>query len=127
MIKRIVIIDDSLFLIKQLTAFFEAVMGYQVVAAGADGTQALELYRKHKPDLMTLDITMPNKDGVEALAEILAADPNARVMIISAVRGPEMTRCLALGARGYMAKPLLFSDDQFVREFRESLEDIFGP
>src|SRR4051812_33705405 len=67
MSKRIVIIDDSIFLIKQLTAFFEVTMGYKVVATGCDGSHALPLYTAHKPDLITLDITMPHKDGVEAL------------------------------------------------------------
>ncbi len=125
MSKRIVIIDDSIFLIKQLTAFFEAVMGYKVVATGCDGFQALPLYAEHKPDLITLDITMPHKDGVAALTEIMAAHPQARVMMISAVRGPEMTKCLKIGARAYMEKPLLFNDDQFVSEFKASLGEVF--
>lgn len=125
--KRIVIIDDSIFLIKQLTAFFEVAMGYQVVATGSDGNAAVDLYRKHKPDLITLDITMPNKDGMEALAEILEEHPGANVMMISAIRGQEMTRCIKLGAKAYMEKPLLFNDEQFVRDFKASLAEVFEP
>lgn len=125
MSKRIVIIDDSIFLIKQLTAFFEVAMGYKVVATGSDGSHALPLYTAHKPDLITLDITMPHKDGVEALTEIMAEHPEARVMMISAIRGPEMTKCLKIGARAYMEKPLLFNDDQFVRDFKASLGEVF--
>ena len=125
MSKRIVIVDDSIFLIKQLTAFLEVAMGYTVVAAGNDGNQAVDLYRKHKPDLITLDISMPIKDGVEALAEIMEANPEANVMMISAIRGPEMTKCIKTGARAYMEKPLLFNDDQFVRDFKASLAEVF--
>ena len=125
MSKRIVIVDDSIFLIKQLTAFFEVAMGYQVVATGSDGNTAVELYRKHKPDLITLDITMPNKDGMEALGEILEEFPDASAMMISAIRGQEMTKCIKMGAKAYMEKPLLFNDEQFVRDFKASLAEVF--
>jgi two-component system, chemotaxis family, chemotaxis protein CheY len=123
--KRIVIVDDSLFLIQQLTAFMEEVMGYTVVGRGSDGNQAVALYREHKPDLITLDITMPNKDGMEALEEILAEFPDANAMMISAIRGQEMTKCIKMGAKAYMEKPLLFHDDQFVRDFKASLAEVF--
>ena len=125
MSKRIVIVDDSIFLIKQLTAFMEVAMGYQVVGTGADGNQAVALYRQHKPDLITLDITMPNKDGMEALAEIMEEFPDANVMMISAIRGQEMTKCIKIGAKAYMEKPLLFNDEQFVRDFKASLAEVF--
>ncbi len=125
MSKRIVIVDDSLFLIKQLTAFMEVAMGFTVVGTGSDGNQAVALYRQHKPDLITLDITMPNKDGMEALAEILEEFPDANIMMISAIRGQEMTKCIKTGARAYMEKPLLFNDDQFVRDFKASLAEVF--
>ena len=123
--KRIVIVDDSLFLIQQLTAFMEEVMGYTVVGRGSDGNQAVAQYREHKPDLITLDITMPNKDGMEALEEILGEFPDANVMMISAIRGQEMTKCIKLGAKAYMEKPLMFGDDQFVGEFKASLAEVF--
>jgi two-component system chemotaxis response regulator CheY len=125
MSKRIVIIDDSIFLIKQLTAFFEVAMGYQVVATGSDGNAAVNLYRAHRPDLITLDITMPGKDGMEALGEILEEFPEANVMMISAIRGQEMTKCIKTGAKAYMEKPLLFNDEQFVRDFKASLAEVF--
>jgi two-component system chemotaxis response regulator CheY len=125
MSKRIVIVDDSIFLIKQLTAFFEAAMGYTVVGAGSDGNQAVALYRQHKPDLITLDITMPNKDGMEALAEIMEEFPEANVMMISAIRGQEMIKCIKIGAKAYMEKPLLFNDEQFVSDFKVSLAEVF--
>jgi two-component system, chemotaxis family, chemotaxis protein CheY len=123
MSKRIVIVDDSVFLIKQLRDFFEASMGYSVVGTGFDGNQAVSLYREHKPDLITLDITMPNKDGIEALTEIMEEFPDANVMMISAIRGQEMTKCIKIGAKAYMEKPLLFSDEQFIGDFRESLAE----
>ena len=125
MSKRVVIVDDSIFLIKQLKVFFETVMGFTVVGSGNDGIQAVELYRKHKPDLLTLDITMPHKDGVAALEEIMGEFPDATVMMISAIRGQEMTKCLKIGAKGYMEKPLLFTDEQFVLDFKATLAEVF--
>jgi two-component system, chemotaxis family, chemotaxis protein CheY len=125
MSKRIVIIDDSIFLIQQLMNFFEG-MGHKVVGTGTDGYQAVALFREHKPDLITLDITMPNKDGMEALAEILDEFPDANVMMISAIQGQEMTKCIKIGAKAYMEKPLLFNDGRFVDDFKISLAEIFG-
>lgn len=126
MAKRVIIVDDSATLARQLKAFLEDQMGYEVVATGADGLQALELYREHRPDLITLDITMPRKDGQAALEEILAEFPDANVMMISAIRGPEMAKCLMAGAKAYMEKPLLFSDARYVADFKASLDEVFS-
>jgi hypothetical protein len=52
-------------------------------------------------------------------------NPDANVMMISAIRGPEMTKCIKLGAKAYMEKPLLFNDEQFVRDFKASLAEVF--
>ena len=125
MAKRVIIVDDSATLVRQLKAFLIEEMGYDVVATGSDGVQALELYRDHKPDLITLDITMPRKDGQAALEEILEEFPDANVMIISAIRGPEMAKCLMAGAKAYMEKPLLFNNSRYVQDFKDSLEEVF--
>ena len=124
--KRVVVVDDSKFLVKQIVQFFEQQMGFEVCAAGNDGNDAVDLFRKYNPDLITLDITMPNKDGQEALKEILSEFPDANVMMISAVRGDAMLECMTMGARGYIEKPLKFADPEFVEDFRESVNDAFN-
>jgi two-component system chemotaxis response regulator CheY len=96
-----------------------------VAAAGSDGNEAVDLYRKHKPDLITLDISMPNKDGQQAMKEIYAEFPNANILMISAVRGDTMLECMKLGAKGYIEKPLKFTDAEFVKDFQETVEEIF--
>jgi two-component system, chemotaxis family, chemotaxis protein CheY len=98
-------------------------MGYDVVALGHNGEEAVELYGKHKPDLITLDITMPVKDGQEALNEIMASDPDAKVVMMSAVRGETMMDCLRVGASGFIEKPLKFNDGEFVENVKDVLED----
>lgn len=124
--RRVVIVDDSAGLIRRLREFLEREMDCEVVATGSDGVQAVELYRGHRPDLITLDITMPHKDGHSALEEILGEFPDANVMMISAIRGPEMAKCLMTGAKAYMEKPLLLNDPRYVADFKASLEEVFG-
>ena len=125
MSKTVVIIDDSKFLIKKIVVFFENEMKYQVVAQGYDGNDAVDLYRQHQPDLLALDITMPNKDGQQALEEILAEFPDANILIISAVRGDTVLECMDSGAKGYIEKPLRFNDPDFIQDFKETLDEIF--
>ncbi|HLV33305.1 MAG TPA: response regulator [Chitinispirillaceae bacterium] len=125
MSNTVIVIDDSIFLIKQIVDFFEKQLNFQVVATGNDGNDAVELYKKYKPDLITLDITMPNKDGIEALREILSINPEANVLMISAVRGSAMLECMNEGAKGYVEKPLKFNDSEFVKDFKESINGIF--
>jgi len=125
MSKTVVIIDDSKFLIKKIVAFFENEMKYQVLAQGHDGNEAVALYHKHRPDLITLDITMPNKDGQQAMEEIFAQFPKANILIISAVRGDTVLECMDSGAKGYIEKPLRFNDPEFIQDFKDTLDEIF--
>lgn len=123
MSKRVVIVDDSGFLAKQIKDFFEKQMGFEVIAIGKDGNEAVSLYKEHKPDLMTMDLTMPNKDGKTAIAEILQEFPDARIVVVSAVKGNTMLECMKLGARGYVEKPLKFAEAIFVEDFKRSIEE----
>lgn len=126
MSRSVIIVDDSKFLIKQIVDFFEKQLGFTVLATGSDGNEAVELFRKHKPDLITLDITMPNKTGAEAMKEIVAEFPDANVLMISAVRGESMLECMNSGAKGYIEKPLKFNDSEFVEDFKETISEIIG-
>ncbi len=101
-------------------------MNYEPVALGYDGNEAVELYRQHKPDLITLDITMPNKDGQQAMKEIFSEFPEANILIISAVRGDTVLECMSCGAKGYIEKPLKFGETEFVEDFKETLDEIFN-
>ncbi|MDM8565984.1 response regulator [Candidatus Halobeggiatoa sp. HSG11] len=126
MSKTVVVVDDSKFLIKKIVAFLEKELGYKVLAMGYDGNDAVKLYREHKPDLITLDITMPNKDGQQAMQDILVEFSKANILIISAVRGDTVLECMNEGARGYIEKPLRFADPEFIEDFKETLDEIFN-
>lgn len=109
-----------------LKDFFQNALDFEVVATGCNGIQAVELYRKIKPDLLTLDLTMPIKDGQTALDEILTEFPDARILVISALNGTSMLECIKRGARGYIEKPLRLDDEEFSVDFRQTLEEAFA-
>jgi two-component system chemotaxis response regulator CheY len=120
-------VDDSPFMASMLTAFFEDMLGFRVLATGNNGMQAVALYNQHLPDLITIDLTMPVKDGKTALKEILAAHPTARILMITSQMGPQIVECLKLGAAGYVEKPLQFDSPQFVEEFTATVNGALTP
>ena len=122
--RSVVIVDDSKFQTMQLGRFFSDVLGYTVRATGENGEEAVALYRAHRPDLLTMDLTMPKLDGREALTRILHEFPEARILIITALKGPQLLDCLTIGARSYVEKPLRFDKEDFVRDFKATLEEI---
>lgn len=124
MAKSIVIVDDSKFLLKSIKIFMEEELGFDVVGIGHNGVEAIELYQKHKPDVITLDITMPQKDGQQALKELLEIDPNAKVVMMSAIRGRTLNECMDEGAAGFIIKPLKFYDEEFVESTRELFQEL---
>jgi two-component system, chemotaxis family, chemotaxis protein CheY len=122
--RSVVIIDDSKFQTMQLGRFFSDVMGFRVLASGENGEEAVELYRTHKPDLITMDLTMPELDGRAALAQILREFPDANVLVISALKGPLLLDCLTLGAKSYIEKPLRFDKEDFIQDFKTTVAEI---
>jgi two-component system, chemotaxis family, chemotaxis protein CheY len=105
MATTVMIVDDSLFMRKMLRDILEE-EGYDVVAEASDGEEAVENYRQFRPELVTLDIVMPNKGGIEALQEIMACDPAARVVMCSAIGQESLTSAAAeAGAKAFILKP----------------------
>ncbi|HRS66583.1 MAG TPA: response regulator [Spirochaetia bacterium] len=105
---RVLIIDDSMFIAKQLGQILTS-EGFDVVGTAADGIQGIEKYKELYPniDLVTMDITMPQMDGVTALEKLLEFDKNATVIMISALGKEDVVKkSLLLGAKSYIIKPL---------------------
>ncbi|ABB33424.1 response regulator receiver protein [Geobacter metallireducens RCH3] len=103
--KRVMVVDDALFMRNMLRGILEA-NGFEVVAEAADGAEAVVTYRDVRPDIVTLDIIMPVKNGIEALREIMAIDPHARVVICSAVGQESLVqKAQSFGARDFILKP----------------------
>src|SRR6056297_47550 len=84
--------------------------GYNVVAEAANGKEAVELYRQHRPDLVTMDITMPVMTGIHAVKDIIAEYPAANIIMISALDQKHMVfKALECGAKNYIIKPFKVS------------------
>jgi two-component system chemotaxis response regulator CheY len=102
---RVMIVDDALFMRNMLKDIFLRA-GYEVVAEAENGEAALDLYLENRPDLVTMDIVMPRKSGVEALQEIMAADPAARVVMVSALGQDSLVlEAVEAGAMDFIVKP----------------------
>ncbi|MDF1699916.1 MAG: response regulator [Planctomycetota bacterium] len=105
MSNRMLIVDDALIMRKRIRDIATRA-GWIVVGEAANGAEALEFYAREKPDLTTLDIVMPEMDGVTALKRIRESDPSARVVMISAVDQREkLTECIQAGALDFIVKP----------------------
>lgn len=105
MMYRILIADDSLYMRLNLkNILLEA--GHEVVGEATNGIEAVKQYQQLSPDIVTMDITMPQLDGVEALKQIIGFDPAANVIMLTAIGKPgKVLECLNLGAKHFITKP----------------------
>jgi two-component system chemotaxis response regulator CheY len=102
---RVLVVDDAAFMRKVLTDALAA-GGHEVVGEAGDGDAALAAYRELAPDLVTLDITMPQKDGLATLRELVELDPAARVVICSALgQETKVLDAIKAGAKDFVVKP----------------------
>jgi two-component system chemotaxis response regulator CheY len=102
---NILIVDDTLFMRTLLkNIIFSG--GHTIAGEATDGDDAIEKYRELKPDLVTMDVVMPKMNGIEALKGIRAIDPQAKVIMCTAVGQEQMVKlAIKSGARGYIVKP----------------------
>jgi DNA-binding NarL/FixJ family response regulator len=102
---RILIADDHYIVRMGLVALVSTEADMEVVAEAAGGNEALELFAKHLPDLLLLDLRMPDKNGIQTIVEVRNRFPDARILVLSAFDGDEdIYRALHAGAQGYVLK-----------------------
>ena len=111
--KRILIVDDAAFMRLSLKTILEK-NGFEVVGEAENGLIGVKKYKELSPDLVTLDITMPEMDGITALKEIMKIDSNAKVIIVSAM-GQEghVREAVMCGAKSFIVKP--FTSEHVVK------------
>ena len=119
---KILIVDDS-----ELSRFItEEILkeaGHTVLGEASDGAEGLEKFKELRPDITTLDITMPVMDGIAALKEILKIDPEAKVIMVSAsAQADKVTEALILGAYEFLQKP--FERDRLLEIVSEATSGI---
>ena len=110
MAKTVLIVDDIAFVRKTLSDILTQAH-YQVVGEAADGIEACQLYQKLRPDIVTMDVVMPQMSGIDAARRILKMDRHAKIVIISAM-GQEnlLMEAINVGARDYLLKPFTAQD-----------------
>jgi two-component system chemotaxis response regulator CheY len=119
MAKRILITDDALFMRVTLKNILTQ-NGYEVVGEASNGVESVTMYKSLKPDLVTMDITMPEMDGIAALKEIRSIDPNATVVMCTAMGQKNMVvEAIQAGAKDFIVKP--FQPDRVVEALQKLL------
>ena len=112
--------DDASFMREMIREILEP-EGFEVVAEAGDGVEATEMWKQHHPDIVTMEIVMPKKSGIEAVKSIVELDPNAKIVMCSAL-GQEalVMEALRAGAKDFIVKP--FKPDVVVSTLRKILE-----
>jgi two-component system, chemotaxis family, chemotaxis protein CheY len=119
MANKILIVDDAAFM-RMMIKDILTKNGFDVVGEAADGSQAVDKYKELKPDLVTMDITMPEKDGIAALKEIKAVDAGAKIIMCSAMGQQAMViDAIQAGAKDFIVKP--FQADRVIEAIQKAL------
>ncbi|MFZ0371302.1 MAG: response regulator [Halobacillus sp.] len=117
--ERIMIVDDAAFM-RMMVKDILTKSGYEIAAEAEDGKKAVELYKEKNPDLVTMDITMPEMDGITALKEIKQHNPNAKVIMCSAMGQQAMVvDAIQAGAKDFIVKP--FQADRVIEAIQKAL------
>ncbi|MCW2994674.1 MAG: response regulator [Conexibacter sp.] len=116
---RVLVVDDAAFMRKMVSDALTG-GGHEIVGEAANGSEAVQQFASLRPDVMTLDITMPDKDGLTALKEIIAVDPGAKVVMCSALgQESKVLESIKLGAKDFVVKP--FQADRVLSAIEKAL------
>jgi two-component system chemotaxis response regulator CheY len=117
---RTLIADDASFMREMIREIIEP-EGFEVVAEAGDGVDAVELFKEHSPDIVTMDIVMPKRSGIDAVKNIVKLNPGALIVMCSAL-GQEalVMEALKAGAKDFIVKP--FKPDMVLATLRKVLE-----
>ena len=116
---RVLVVDDAAFMRKSVSDALSK-GGHEVVGEAGNGVEAVAQYQALKPEVTTLDITMPEKDGLAALKEIIALDPSARVIMCSALgQESKVLESIKAGAKDFVVKP--FQPDRVIEAVGKAL------
>jgi two-component system, chemotaxis family, chemotaxis protein CheY len=116
---KVLVVDDSLIMRRNVTKMVEA-LGHKVIGEAKDGHEAITLYMRLKPDLVTMDITMPEMDGITAVQELKKIDKHVKIIMVTSHGQEEMViNAIRSGAGGYLLKPINLV------KLRETIRKVF--
>ena len=114
---KVLIVDDAAFMRISIKNMLTK-NGYEVVGEAENGAVGVEMYKSLSPDIVTMDITMPEMDGLQALKEIVKLDPKSKVVMVSAMGQEAMVRdAIVSGAKGFIVKP--FKEDGIIAALKK--------
>lgn len=117
---KILIVDDAAFM-RMMIKDIVSKNDYEVVGEAQNGLEAIAMYEQFKPDIVTMDITMPEKDGISAVKDIMAIDPKAKIIMCSAMGQQSLVmEAIKAGARDFLVKP--FKADRVI----QALDKVLG-
>lgn len=120
--KKVLIVDDSSFLRNSLKKILED-SGYEVIGMAENGLEAISKYKELKPDLITLDIIMPQMNGMESLKLLRSVDPNVCVIMVSSMSSEQsVLDCVEAGAKNYILKP--FEEKRVIEVIQKVLSPV---
>ena len=118
---KLLIVDDSMIIRKAITQYANK-QGFEVVGEASDGVEAIEVFQRNKPEAVTMDITMPEMDGLECIRKIMEIDSSVKIVVISALIAQEnMLDAMNAGAKGFVQKP--FNDEKLEKVFKILIEN----
>jgi len=116
---KVLIVDDAAFMRMMIKDILEK-NGFEVIGEASNGIKAVEMYKKDKPDIVTMDITMPDMDGIQAVKAIKEFDPTAKVIMCSAMGQQTMVMdAIRAGARDFIVKP--FQADRVLEAIKKAI------
>ena len=117
---KLMIVDDSN-IIRRRIERSQQIDRLEVVGAASNGREAVDLFRRTNPDVVTMDLTMPEMDGIECVQELVALNPNVLILVVSALADKATAvEAIEKGANGFLCKP--FSD----RQLNEALQELLS-
>jgi two-component system, chemotaxis family, chemotaxis protein CheY len=117
----LMVVDDSTIIRRKIERCNDSDK-FNVVASATNGAGALELFQKVRPQVVTMDLTMPEMDGIACIQQLVAIDANVRILVISALSDKATgIEALKKGARGFLCKP--FTEEQLIEALTELTED----
>lgn len=119
--KKILIVDDAQFVRNKIRKVVEKMDFAEVAGEASNGDDAISLYKELKPDLVTMDLVMPNTDGIKAIEEIMKIDKNAKIIVVSAMgQTLSILEATEKGAKDYIRKP--FREEDIYRTIERFLK-----
>jgi len=121
---NLMIVDDSNIIRRRIERIQEYTNHFKIVATASNGKDAIDLFKQTRPDVITMDLTMPEMDGIEAIENIIGINPNVYILVVSALSDKATgIEALEKGARGFLCKP--FTEKDLLESLEELTEDSY--